>query len=328
MLSRYINPESPDVHGKYQPTDDHIFRSPYGPFPNTAEDINVHEFCFPPDEPLHTPDYDIFINAHTGEAVTLHQFYSRVCALARVFRHDGPNPLNLSKSPANDREDGEIIGIFARNSPSWPLVSHACFRSELVFGGISPNSTSFELYHVMRKMQITSMVVHESLLPVLQETIKQAPSMRDSTSLQFILDPKKIIVMADDPLVDTVDGYRTLESLVRQGQGLPERSRKLRGGQNLCFLFQSSGTSGMPKAMMITHKNAVSTAIQGMITALRTAQYVRTSFYIPFFFLIFKWYIITDKAQMKTPPSHSVVLGECFPAFRVGAVIPDCLDSR
>ena len=282
-LARYIGPENPDVHSKYQPTDNHIFRSPYGPFPKVDQDLNVHEFCFPPDQPLHTPDYDLFINGHTGKAVTLHQFYARVCALARVLRHDGPNPMNLGKSPVNDREDGEILGIFARNSPSWPLVSHSCFRAELEFGGISPNSTPYELFHVMRKMQITSMIVQESLVPVLQETIRSAPTMRDPKGLQFVLDPKKIIVIADDESVDTVAGYRTLESLVRQGERLPEQKRKLKGGQNLCFLFQSSGTSGMPKAMMITHKNAVHTAKQGMITAIRTAQFVCT-FIRTFFF--------------------------------------------
>jgi long-subunit acyl-CoA synthetase (AMP-forming) len=270
-----VGPESPDVHAKYQPTDDHIFRSPYGPFPPLPEDLSIHDFCFPPDKPLYTPDYDLFIDGHTGKKVTLHQFYDRLCALARVFRYDGPNPLNLIKSPTNDKEDGEILGIFSRNNISWPLVSHTCFRAELVFGGISPNSTPFELFHVMCKMAITSMVVHETLLPVLYETIEKAPEMAKSTSMPFIFDKKKIIVLSDDSSLETVDGYPTLDSLVRLGQTMPEPNRKRQGGQKLCYLFQSSGTSGLPKAMMITHKNTIHTVMQTMVTATRISEYVR-----------------------------------------------------
>ncbi|KAL1954333.1 hypothetical protein VTO42DRAFT_1407 [Malbranchea cinnamomea] len=289
--SRFIAPGSPDVHSKYQPTDDHVFKSPYGPFPERFTKINVHEFCFPPDEPLQ-PDYDLFIDGLTGKAVTLHQFYNRVCALSRAFRFDGPNPLGLRRSPVDDREDGEILGIFSRNHICWPLVSHACFRAELVFGGISPNSTPFELYHIMCKMQITSIVVHESLLPVLHETIKNAANMPAST-LPFVLDTRKIIVLSDDPSLDSVSGYPTLESLVRQGLNMPETNRKLQGGDRLCYLFQSSGTSGLPKAMMITHKNAIHSGLQGMITATRTAEFLGLS------------------------PSHTVALGviPCYHSF-------------
>lgn len=272
-LSRFIGPQSTDLRSKYQPTNDHVFRSPWGPFPEVPEDLNVHEFCFPPNEPLQ-PDYDLFIDGHTGSAVTLHQFYDRVCALSRALRYDGPNPLNLGRSPIDDRDDGEILGIFSRNHICWPLLSHSCFRAELVFGGISPGSTPFELYHVMCKMQITSIVVHESLLPVLQETIKLAPGMQNASPLPFSLDTRKIIVLSDSPDLDTVFGYTTLEALVRQGQKMPEQKRKLKGGSKLCYLFQSSGTSGLPKAMMITHKNAIYCGMQGMITGPQTAEFV------------------------------------------------------
>ncbi|EFW22305.1 hypothetical protein D8B26_000990 [Coccidioides posadasii str. Silveira] len=287
--NRFIEPGSPDVRGKYQPTDEHIFRSPYGAFPKVDEDLNVHEFLFPPDQPLGA-DYDLFIDANTGKKITLHQFYQRVCALSRALRYDGANPIGLQKSPRNDREDGEILGIFSKNHLTWPLISHSCFRAEVVFGGISPNSTPFELYHIMRKMQITSAVVHESLLPVVRETLERGPQAGDDSNLSFVLNPKKIIVISDDPTVDFVEGYPTVEYLVRQGGKMPELSRKLRGGNNLCYLFQSSGTSGFPKAMMISHKNAIHTSMQGAITAMKTAQFLGLT------------------------PTHSVILG-VVPAY-------------
>src|SRR4051812_13811181 len=89
--------EAPDVQSKYIPTQDKIFKSPFGPFPPIATDLNVHESCFPPHQPLHE-DYDLFINEVTDEPVTLHQFYNRVRSLAHVFRYNEPNPLGFARS--------------------------------------------------------------------------------------------------------------------------------------------------------------------------------------------------------------------------------------
>jgi 4-coumarate--CoA ligase len=267
---RFIHAEAPDIHSKYLAHNNPVFKSPFGPFPPVVADLNVHEFCFPPGEPL-LEDYDLFINAVTDERVTLHQFYDRVRSLARVLRYDGPNPLSLTKSPQNDTETGEILGIFFRNHIHYPMLAHACFRAELVFGGISPGSTPYELWHVLRKMQITSLVCHEALLPVVQEALKLGKG--ENEDLQVVLDRNRIVVLSDTPSFDQVEGHRTIESLVRQGSMLPEAQRRLTGGDKLCYLFQSSGTSGLPKAMMISHKNAIHSGMQGIITATQTARF-------------------------------------------------------
>ncbi|KAI4951339.1 hypothetical protein J4E91_004048 [Alternaria rosae] len=271
--SRYLGPDAPDpAKNTYRPHNDAVFSSPYGPFPPTPNDLNIHELCFPSNNLL-PEDYPLFINAVTEEVVTLHSFYARVCALARVFRYDGPNPLGLDKSPMDDKEDGEILALFSRNHLHYPMVAHACFRSELVFGGISPASTPYELWWVLRKMQITSIMCHETLLPVLREALKLGTGEGDNLPLKLKLNPHKVIVLSDNSQLDTVSGYRTIESLVREGSKLPEQPRKLLGGNRMAYLFQSSGTSGLPKAMMITHSNGYHSGMQTLITATQAARF-------------------------------------------------------
>jgi acyl-CoA synthetase (AMP-forming)/AMP-acid ligase II len=114
---------------------------------------------------------------------------------------------------------------------------------------------------------------HETLLPVLQEALKLGSGEGDNLPLKLKLDPKRVIVLSDDAKIDIVSEYRTVESLVREGSKLPERPRKLLGGNRMAYLFQSSGTSGLPKAMMITHSNGYHSGMQTLLTATQTARY-------------------------------------------------------
>ena len=68
---RFLGPNAPDPHkDKYQPHDRPVFESPHGRFPPSPEDLNIHELCFPPDNPL-PEDYPLIINAQTEEVSIL-----------------------------------------------------------------------------------------------------------------------------------------------------------------------------------------------------------------------------------------------------------------
>ena len=114
-VQRFLHPNAPDPHkSKDIPHSSPVFSSPYGPFPSIPSNLNVHDFCFPANHAL-PPDYDLFVNAVSGEKVTLHEFYARVKALSRVLRWDGEGNrsargLNLGRSPRGDWEEGEIMG--------------------------------------------------------------------------------------------------------------------------------------------------------------------------------------------------------------------------
>lgn len=269
--SRFLGPNPPSPHSTYTPSDSPIFHSPFGPFPPSPPRLNIHSLCFPPSAPL-PPDYPLIINAATGVSLSLHAFYARVCALARALHPNGPNPLRLRRSPRSDTDDGDIVGLLSRNHIHYPGVVHACLRAGVVFGGISPASTPYELWVVLRRMQVSALVVHESLLGVVREAVGFGTGEGDAVGLRLVLDMSKVVVLSEDLAREEVGGHRTVESLVREGMEMSEVvDAEEVGGDDLAYLFQSSGTSGLPKAMMITHSNGYHSGIQTLTTATQTA---------------------------------------------------------
>ncbi|KAF2762904.1 4-coumarate-CoA ligase [Pseudovirgaria hyperparasitica] len=277
--TRFVSPKTPDVHSIYKPSTGPIFSSPYGPFPEPIPaDLSIHDFCFPRDNPLPPHDYDALISSATDERVSLFQLYGRIKAFARAIAPDGPNPLHLGAPATGDGpgQDGEILGICSRNHLDWPMLAHACFRAGVPFGGVSPASTVAEMRHVLGRMRCTGLIVHEELLGKVRRAVELA--RREAGG--FWLDEGKIVVLSEDRGRMEVGGWPTVEALVRVGLGVDEgvargfEGRRVVGGERLAFLFQSSGTSGLPKAMMITHRNAIAIAQQSIIDGRAIGEFI------------------------------------------------------
>ncbi len=98
-------------------------------------------------------------------------------------------------------------GLFAPNHIHYPFLARACFRAELVFGGIGPGSTADELWWVHRKMQITKLVVHYTLLSRLHEECRLGSGDDDENDLKLVLDSRKTVVLANDLKLGTVERY-------------------------------------------------------------------------------------------------------------------------
>ncbi|KAI1809901.1 acetyl-CoA synthetase-like protein [Poronia punctata] len=60
--------------------------------------------------------------------------------------------------------------------------------------------------------------------------------------------------------------FRTMDELIAEGRSLPEveplRWTKGQGARQVAYLCYSSGTSGLPKAVMIAHRNIIANAMQ------------------------------------------------------------------
>lgn len=68
------------------------------------------------------------------------------------------------------------------------------------------------------------------------------------------------------PGFERADGFVSVEELITEGNKLPElealRWARGQGERQTAFLCYSSGTSGLPKAVMISHRNVIANTMQ------------------------------------------------------------------
>ncbi|KAJ7760882.1 hypothetical protein DFH07DRAFT_1021402, partial [Mycena maculata] len=234
-------------------------QSPFPPLPPVSE-ANVCDLMFgrPDQESIQRckfrfcanwPDYAIHIEENTGRKRTYKQLVKRVTlgatALGAPVSSGG---LGLSG------DGGEIIGLLGDNSLDYIDITVSLLAITIPFALISTHSTCFELVHALKLTKATRLFVDARLLRNVLAAIED-PDVH--------LTQDKIYVLSGQP----ADGRQSFGQLIDTvaGKNVPLEPVRRATKDTLAYLIMSSGTSGLPKAVMVTHGNVVCTFYQGMV---------------------------------------------------------------
>lgn len=132
---------------------------------------------------------------------------------------------------------GDVVGLFAPNTPYWVAVFHGVLRANAVVTSANSLYTPGELAHQLRDSGAKLMVTISAFLDRAVPAMEQAGLGADA-----------IIVM------DAADGYTSLRDLL--GSTAPAPSEAV-GPADLAVLPYSSGTTGLAKGVELTHRNLV-----------------------------------------------------------------------
>jgi long-chain acyl-CoA synthetase len=170
----------------------------------------------------------------------------------RYVRHVGAGLLALGL------KRGECVGIIANNHPEW-LFGELGVQS---VGGVSLNlftsSVSEELCLALNRVQAACVVVQDQeQVDKLLESRHKLPHVRRVV----YIDPTCMRTYGDDPWL------LSFQDLIRRGDAFdreyPDRfaAELHRGGRDDCALMiLTSGTTGMPKLAMLSHRNLTAIA--------------------------------------------------------------------
>ncbi|RNB81171.1 AMP-binding protein [Brevibacillus fluminis] len=164
-------------------------------------------------------------------------------------------------------QKGENIAIWATNVPEWVIAQFASAKMGAVLVTVNTNYRTHELEYLLRNSDATTILLIEGyrdanyvdmLQEICPELTEAEPGSLRAERLPLL---KNVIYIGDQPRV----GMFSWQDLIRLGDAvsdekLLERQRSLTPDEVINMQY-TSGTTGFPKGVMLTHQNLVNNAV-------------------------------------------------------------------
>ncbi len=137
-------------------------------------------------------------------------------------------------------EAGDRVGVWSTNCAEWVLLHMACARTGLVLVNVNPAYRSHELGYVLRKSHMKALVLEEQDARANYRQILEESLAGGATALQH-----------------TVYLGQDWSRMLAGGQDLPAWPESPEAVTNIQY---TSGTTGAPKGVLLTHRNLVNNA--------------------------------------------------------------------
>jgi acyl-CoA synthetase (AMP-forming)/AMP-acid ligase II len=221
-----------------------VFKSPYADV--AIPDVGVAQMVY--QHALEYGDKPAMIDGHTGRTLTYAQLYAGVRRVAG----------NLAK---RGLRKGEVVGIYSPNLPEYPLAYHGVALAGGVVTTANPLYTADELAYQLRdsgaKFLITVGPLLEKAIPAAQQAGVQ-----------------EVFVIGEG------EGATPFTELLADAEP-PEVA--INPAEDLVVLPYSSGTTGLPKGVMLTHRNLVANMVQVLGSGVNLQTDERVIGVLPFY---------------------------------------------
>lgn len=208
---------------------------PEGPYPP------LYEFVTENYKPHggYLDDKIAMIDGSTGLQRTFRDYYTTATGLAGALRFDF------------DIVENSTVALYCPNHVDYlPIVLAVALCGARVTP-VNPLYTGHELDQVLDRSRSTVLFVHSSKLDIALQSVKNSHI-------------KHVIVVTDDSSEATPEGTIGLEYLRKHGEAFDETVHHIHRNTTthpLCLPY-SSGTTGLPKGVCLTHSNLVSNLLQ------------------------------------------------------------------
>ena len=212
------------------------------------------------------------VEGSSGSELTFGELRDRVDAFAGWLAAQGVLP-------------GDVVGLLAPNGPGFAIAFHGILRAGATASTINALYTSNEVTNQLSDAGAVALVTVSPLLP------NAAPAAE-----RLGIPDDRVVVL------DGAPGHPSLADVLGAGHPAPEVS--IDPATHLAVLPYSSGTTGFPKGVMLTHRNLVANVTQCGAIGLGREDVVLAV--LPFFHIygmtVLLNYALLHRARLVTMP--------------------------
>ncbi|KAF3940209.1 S-dihydroxybenzoyltransferase [Dactylella cylindrospora] len=206
--------------------------------PVDIPNVDLYSFMFDRKSKPYSDDQVLHVDAKTGRQLTYTDVYER------------SKQLGIALKTLWGWKKGDVMGVFTFNNIESPIVTWGILWAGGIMSPANPGYTLDEFVYQLKNCGAKAITTQAEVLPLVKEAAAKVGIPND-----------RILIIGDTK----VPGYKHITEFKNMSHREIKliRRPKVDPANDVAFLVYSSGTTGLPKGVMLSHRNVVANILQG-----------------------------------------------------------------